>query len=374
MGAKGLEIVRIGFLIRFNGKEDCTYAIYWTMQLFHLDIAEGVMLYLKQSVWVRESGYSDIKYVTPILSGTTNYTYRVMFRQEGSLTVTDTFLGSIILKHAPEYLLGTPHIPFAAGRQVFEASAMSVVPRVLTNDSSILPVELPVLIHHDPAARVIFMQDLSSVDTEAVSGSWFDHTMQLSQFCREANTPSHLQLLRGAGIALGELATDSILHHPTQENRRPKPYRTSNIYISHGKFHVDAHIPEATLCVFDWEFTTCAPSYVDLADFASGAWLYAYSGPASDAWIELTSNVFRAYRDSGGRKDIKSTEKFHLAKGRWERKTAALAAAKRILSTSQDDWDVLSQDTFLGTLLRIASAQGREKEAGEVNGSALTLG
>ncbi|KAH8689274.1 hypothetical protein GQ44DRAFT_765574 [Phaeosphaeriaceae sp. PMI808] len=413
-------------------------------RIFHLETMDGAVSYIKQSSWWRESGYSSVESIETITKGSTNYIYKLTLRRDSSLTATKNVQETVVLKHAPGYLLATPGIEFSGRRQVYEAAAMETLPRVLTPEVLTPAVTLPTLILHDPTACVIVMQDLSLPKSDTGRSAWSERTIELTQFCSEAMTPSRMQLVREIGTSLGRFiyqlhflasqpeeskntalkdlcelcAThqdarrvaaelifgnflrfmDSAGVRLTEQERRTitdvfdreKVYLTDTLetlvmgdFMYGALFFVPSMRPQisaahwtdkvgkspdecaaaATIYVLDWEFVTFAPAYIDLAHFAGEAWLYDCFGAPSEAWSELASSVFNAYRNDGGTIDMQrvvyyiaghiggSTESFRLAKGHRRRKSAARAAANMILDASRENWQALRQDKFLKALL-----------------------
>lgn len=61
------------------------------------------------------------------------------------------------------------------------------------------------------------------------------------------------------------------------------------------------------ISIFDWEFATCAPAFVDLAHFASEIWLHEKfrPGPSTPDSANRRALValFKSYREAGGTLD-----------------------------------------------------------------------
>ncbi|KAF2645930.1 hypothetical protein P280DRAFT_532355 [Massarina eburnea CBS 473.64] len=339
-----------------------------------LSTTAGVLVYLERSAWAQSRSW-EVESVQQIFEGSTNYIYRVTYRC-GTLSSTTNLPGtlrehskSVILKHALDYLLATPHIRFPASRQVFEAAALTTLPHALLNDASsmgTLLVRVPALIHYDPKACVILMEDLSPAQGET-GASFLGETIDFHQFCSEAKASSRMHIVYECGKALGrfiyqlhlqsgqnagsplknlrelcaahadarrvaaELIFGDLVHCIEKAGVQMSAQQRQNLVdisrdeteflnntletLVMGDFMVtntmirfntssSAHALEATLYVIDWEFVTCGPAYIDLAHFAGEAWLYAHLGSPNDAWRLLSSGVFSAYRKSGGSVDM----------------------------------------------------------------------
>lgn len=175
-----------------------------TNRVFHFESAEGVIAYIKQTPWFQQNDYKDVESIEPINQGSTNYIYRVILCGLASPTGSPNVQASAIVKHAPGNLLATPEIRFSSGRQIYEVAAMETIPRVLAPDALTLPVTIPTVIHYDPIASVIVMEDLNLTRLDAGKGTSSEQTMKLSQFCSDATAPSSMPLVRDVGNALGQ--------------------------------------------------------------------------------------------------------------------------------------------------------------------------
>ncbi|RYP50786.1 hypothetical protein DL768_003784 [Monosporascus sp. mg162] len=124
--------------------------------------------------------------------------------------------------------------------------------------------------------------------------------------------------------------------------------------------------------VFDWEFSTCAPTAFDLAHFAAELWLDArfnseqrfQHGPLSQA---LLSAMFSSYRESG--LDIDMQKVIYYLAGhiccflkyvpRTDdsdlNKTVLGEAVLMMVRAKEERWAELSQDSTISTLLEASS-------------------
>jgi len=121
--------------------------------------------------------------------------------------------------------------------------------------------------------------------------------------------------------------------------------------------------------IIDWEFATCGPTFVDLAHFASEAWLQNRFNPTVSLVLSANCRIlvglFKSYRASGGFLDRRKLVYYigghiccFLGYGSWtadktKRKEVAGEGLDLILHAEAQDWEKIKNDAFLAQLLEL---------------------
>lgn len=126
------------------------------------------------------------------------------------------------------------------------------------------------------------------------------------------------------------------------------------------------------ISIIDWEFVTCAPSYVDLAHFLSEIWLQDrfFPGPSPAALVnrQVAIATFESYLASGGHIDHRRLACYvgghsccFLDFMDWDNEDGVKQAVAKegvamMLQADAEEWDELfASNTFLETLLKLGS-------------------
>lgn len=133
--------------------------------------------------------------------------------------------------------------------------------------------------------------------------------------------------------------------------------RFGNIFLKLSGPEEEKKLEEVT--IIDWEFVTCAPSYVDLAHYLSEIWLQDrfFPSPSSSALVnrQAAISTFRTYLQLGGQIDFKRLVCYVGAHAccfldfmDWNnedglKRTVAQEGASMILDAASEDWEAVFQ-------------------------------
>ncbi|KAF2793953.1 hypothetical protein K505DRAFT_215845, partial [Melanomma pulvis-pyrius CBS 109.77] len=243
---------------------------------------------------------------------------------------------SAILKFAAEYATNDPSTPFSSERQLYEVRAMQQLASALKSqpgDKSNL-IKVPELYYFDENVHVIIMEDVSPPMISSATGDAPVY-VSLDKMCQNPVGKNALGIVDQVGTQLGQFlirlhrytASESdrsssnlrelflvnevskeidvqtcfrdiprklkefeIVLEPTDEARlheiiadmvldyldRPQSIIMGDFWYGNMILKLGGAGEQKTLeeiSIIDWEFVTCAPSYVDLAHFLSEIWL-----------------------------------------------------------------------------------------------------
>ena len=118
----------------------------------------------------RKWKFGQVKDVTAIQGGTTNFIYRLCFESPYQLIGESlSQANSAVLKHATGYLACDPEIAFGPERQHFEASMLQQIHQKLPTESYFISV--PRLFYFNPEDAVLVIEDISPPSSSSMLSS-----------------------------------------------------------------------------------------------------------------------------------------------------------------------------------------------------------